>query len=242
MRIRPVVLAQALVVAAAVAALAACGGSTSSATTTTATPTTTTPTAPSSTTTSTTTPASTTTSTAPGTAPPCTASELKVENDGSSGAAGSIFTTIGIVNQSAALCTLRGRPTVGLVGKRTDGTTGPIAVTIQTVGQGTVFTIAPATATVTLAPGALAAAGFVLLSSDVPVNGETTCPQASEAKIQLPGIAQVYTVPASFTVCGGPTLDVSAIVRADQLPSDGSGGGTGPSGTSGVAKPPTTGG
>lgn len=231
--VRTAILSTALLAGAA--ALAGCG-STASTTTTTTTGASTTTTATSSTTT-TSAGSTTTTSTQPATAPTCTPSELKVLNGGASGAAGSIFTTIGIENSSAAVCTLDGRPGVALVGKRVNGTTGPIPVTVKTTGSAAVFAIAPAT--VTLNPGATAAAGFLIQSSDVPENGETACPEVQSLRVSLPGSAAVYPVGASFTACGGPTISVSAVVASDQLPSSGSGGNSG-GGTSGVANPPAS--
>ncbi len=241
MRPRFLTIARLLAVLATAGALGACGSSASSSSTT-SSATSTTSTAPGSgSTSSTTTTASgesTTSSTGPAATSSCPGSALKVSNGGASGAAGSIFTTISIVNRSAVLCTIEGRPTVTLIGKKAGGSIGPIPATVDSAGESDVFSIAPAT--VTLSPGDVDGAGILIESSDVPVNGETTCPVVTAVKVLLPGIVLPYSLPVSFSACGGPTIDVSAIVRADQLPPSGSGTGTGS--TSGVAKPPTSGG
>jgi hypothetical protein len=79
-----------------------------------------------------------------------------------------------------------------------------------------VFRIAPSQ--LTLPPGHAVRAGFLIQSSDIPSNGEQTCPVVSSMKVKLPGIAAAYTVAENFTACGGPTVFVSAIVRASALP------------------------
>ena len=56
-------------------------------------------------------------------------------------------------------------------------------------------------------------------SSDVPSNGEQTCPVVSSMEVTLPGTTTTFTVGESFTACGGPTISVSAIVPESDLQS-----------------------
>jgi hypothetical protein len=89
--------------------------------------------------------------------------------------------------------------------------------TILTTGEGTVFSIPPSK--LTLAPGRVARAGFLVQSSDFPSDGEQTCPVVTSMNVTLPGATAIHTVAEKFTACGGPTIFVSAIVRASALPS-----------------------
>ena len=71
----------------------------------------------------------------------------------------------------------------------------------------------------TLSPGGSATVGFMVESSDVPSDGEQTCPVVSSMEVTLPGIASSFTVAETFTACGGPTISVSAIVPVSALQS-----------------------
>jgi hypothetical protein len=231
-RLSPVVIARGAGLVALVVVLAACSHTAA------APPTTSRATVPASSSTSTTAPASSTTSTQPASPPTCTSGELSVVNLGANGAAGSIFTSIGIINRSAAVCSLKGRPAIVLVGSLPGTSPGALQATVTHNGQGPVFRIAPER--VVMMPGSVSAAGFLIQSSDVPVNGETTCPRVVSLKVTLPRITHVYQLPASFSACGGPTVAVSAIVHASALPSTGTGsGGAGTGAGSGAANPPS---
>jgi len=94
---------------------------------------------------------------------------------------------------------------------------GPLPTTVLTTGQGHVFAISPSP--VALSPGRIGRAGFMVQSSDVPSNGQQTCPVVSTMNVRLPGISSVFDVKENFTACGGPTISVSAIVGASALPS-----------------------
>jgi hypothetical protein len=180
--------------------------STTTTTTTTAAPTTTT----------TSTSSTTTTSTQPPPPSPCTAHELTVIPMKSSGTAGQIFSALGVVNVSATTCTLKGRPGITLIGGLQGASPAPLQATVLTTGEGPVFAIPPSL--LTLPPSHVAGAGFLVQSSDFPSNGEQTCPIVTSMRVKLPAISSAFTVAEKFTACGGPTIFVSAIVRASALP------------------------
>ena len=186
--------------------------------TTTATPaTTSTSTTLAPTTSTTSTSSTTTTSTQPATIAPCTASQLKVVAPEGTGAAGSIFSPVNVSNTSTTACSLDGRPGITLIGALQGAQSAPLQTTIRATGQGSVFDVAPAT--LTLSPGGSATVGFMVESSDVPSDGEQTCPVVSSMEVTLPGIASSVTVAETFTACGGPTISVSAIVPVSALQS-----------------------
>ncbi len=182
-------------------------------TTTTTTTTSTTPAATTSTTSTSSTTTTTTTQQTPGA--PCTASELKVVALEGTGAAGSIFSPVNVLNTSKVACRLEGRPGITLVGASQGSQAAPLHTTIRTTGEGSVFDIAPAP--LSLSPGSVADAGFMVESSDVPSNGEQSCPVVSSMKVTLPRVASSFMVAETFTACGGPTIAVSAIVPESAL-------------------------
>ena len=193
---------------------AGCSNNASPTTTTTSTTTTTTTTTlPPTTSTSTT--SSTTTTTQAGPAPVCSATQLKVVALQGSGAAGTIYNPVGVENTSTSACSLDGRPSVSLIGALQGAKSGPLTTTVQTTGSEPVFSIAPST--FTLLPTASVSVGFLVQSSDVPTDGEQTCPVVSSVSVGLPGISSEFSVAEKFTACGGPTISVSAIVKAAEL-------------------------
>ena len=196
------------------AALVAGCSQTTTATTTTTAPTTTSTSTTLATTSTPGTSSTTTTSSQPGPTP-CAASQLKVVAMEGTGAAGSIFGPVNVLNTSTTTCTLDGRPGITLVGAMQGAPSASLPTTILTTGQGPVFGIAPTT--LTLSAGGAADVGFMVESSDVPSNGEQTCPVVSSMEVTLPGMATSFRVPESFTACGGPTISVSAIVPESDL-------------------------
>jgi len=147
----------------------------------------------------------------------CAIGDLHVERAGSSGAPGSTYTTVAIVNISGTSCTLEGRPVVELF----EGGSGvplgaQIHATVLPTGTAAAFDIPPTL--VRLGSGIGEAAGFLVQSSDIPVNGEQSCPQVGTIVLSLPGVSGLSAVPAGFSACGGPTISVSAIVRLSVLP------------------------
>ena len=195
--------------------VAGCSHSATPATTTTATTSTSTTLAPTTSTTSAS--STTTTSTQPGPPSACTAGQLKLAASAGTGAAGSIFSPVNVVNTSTSACSLDGRPRITLIGAMQGAQAAALQTTIRTTGQGPVFAITPTM--LTLSPGSVASAGFMVQSSDVPSDGEQTCPVVSSMEVTLPGVASSFTIPETFTACGGPTISVSAIVPESALQS-----------------------
>ncbi len=214
-RSRSAVVRRSLMIVGFVSLVAGCSQTTSTTTTTTS-PTTTSTSTTLAATTSTTTTSSTTTTTS---SQPslCLAGQLKVVAMEGTGAAGSIFSPVNVLDTSTTACTLDGRPGVKLVGAVQGAQPASLHTTILTTGQGSVFGIAPAL--LTLSPGGAADVGFMVESSDVPSNGEQTCPVVSSMEVTLPGTTTTFTVDESFTACGGPTISVSAIVPESDLQS-----------------------
>ena len=131
------------------------------------------------------------------------------------GAAGSIFSPVNVLDTSTSACSLDGRPAITLVGAMQGAQPVPLQTTVRTTGQGSVFALAPSI--LTLSPAGVASVGFMVESSDVPSNGEQTCPVVSSMQVILPGIATSFTLKETFTACGGPTISVSAIVPVSAL-------------------------
>jgi hypothetical protein len=136
---------------------------------------------------------------------PCARSALSLVQDRTQGAAGTIYLGFSIVNGGSSPCTLDGYPTIGLL-----GTSGPLAPEVSHSGQGTIFSVAPAT--VVLPAGTSPAAGFVVAYGDVPQGGQTTCPTVTKLEVNLPGVAGTFRIAKRFVPCGAPNLSVSAVV------------------------------
>lgn len=190
-------------------------------TTTTAAPTTTTTTTvpPTTTSSSSTTSTSTTTSTTQSAAAAsCVVGQLKLVALQGTGAAGTIYNPVEVVNTSITACSLDGRPVVTLTGAVQGAKEGKLPTTVQSTGEGSTFSMAPSS--LTLPPNGAGTVGFLVQSSDVPSDGEQTCPVVSSLSVTLPGTNSALSVPATFTACGGPTISVSAIVKASALQSD----------------------
>ncbi len=186
------------------ALLSACSSGTPTATTTTthgsASTGSTSPTTGSSTSTSSA--ASSTTSTAAGLAR-CATTGLVGSVVGSSGAAGTIETTIALKNTTPAPCSLGGFPGLQLLSS--SGSSLPTTV-VRTGNYA--FTAMPAT-TVTIAPGQSA---YVNIGySDVPVGNETTCPTSASVQVTPPNALDHLVLSASLAPCGGGTLVVSPV-------------------------------
>ncbi len=197
-RSRVVLLVTGLALGGAV--LAACSSGSSSPTTTSASAGTTSTTGGSTGTTATTPGGSSTT--AAGTAR-CATTGLTGSVVGSSGAAGTIETTVSLKNTSAGSCVLGGYPGLQLLSA--DGS--PLPTTV--VRKGTYsFTAMPAT-TVTLPSGS--SAYFNIGYSDVPVGDETTCPASASLEITPPNAYDHLIIGATLAPCGGGTMVVSPV-------------------------------
>ena len=182
-------------------ALSACSSNNSSSSTTTKGPSTTA--APTTTRASTTTvPGASTTTTAAGPAR-CATTALTGSVVGSSGAAGTIESTVALKYTGSATCTLSGYP--GLQMLAGSGATLPTVV----VRKGTYPFTAVAPSTVTLATGQ--SAYFNIGYSDVPTGSETSCPTSASVQVTPPNAFDHLVMTAAFGPCNGGTLVVSPV-------------------------------
>jgi Protein of unknown function (DUF4232) len=180
--------------------LAACssGSSTSTTVTTTTTPTT----SPS---TTSTTAAGGTTTTTSGTGG-CATANLTAAVYGSSGAAGTIETTVSLKNNLSTGCTLSGYPGLGMTGSN------GASLTTTVVRKGNYGFTAMAPTAVTLAGGQQAF--FNMGYSDVPTGSATSCPTAANLVITPPNSYTSMTIPAQLAPCNNGTITVSPVFLA----------------------------
>ncbi|HEY1990391.1 MAG TPA: DUF4232 domain-containing protein [Acidimicrobiales bacterium] len=179
--------------------LAACSSGSSTATTVT----TTTPTTKASTTS--TTVAKGTTTTTSGTSG-CATANLTAAIYGSSGAAGTIETTVALKNNLTTSCTLSGYPGLGMTGSN------GASLTTTVVRKGNYAFTAMAPTTVTLAGGQQAF--FNMGYSDVPTGSQTSCPTAANLVITPPNSYTSMTIPAQLQPCNNGTITVSPVFLA----------------------------
>jgi len=184
--------------------LAACSsGSSTSTTVTTTTPTTTAPATTSTTAGHATT--TTATTTAAGTTQ-CTTTNLAASIYGSSGAAGTIETTVALKNTSASNCTLGGYPGLGMTGSN------GASLTTTVVRKGSYNFTAMAPTTVIISSGQ--SVYFNMGYSDVPTGSATSCPAAANLVITPPNAYTSVTIPAQLAPCGNGTIVVSPVFTA----------------------------
>jgi Protein of unknown function (DUF4232) len=151
-------------------------------------------------------PASTTSTTAAAGPARCASASLVGTVEGSSGAAGTIETTIALRSTATTSCVLGGYPGLQMVSAT--GTNLPTVVT----RMGTYSFTAMAPTTVTLAPGQTAY--FNIGYSDVPVGSETNCPTSGSLLVTPPNAFDHLTVSAMLAPCGGGSLTVSPVFSA----------------------------
>ncbi len=188
-------LAAAVVLGGAV--LGACSSNSSTTSTTGAT---TTSGASSSTTTSTT-PSGSTSTTAG--AARCASAALSGSVVGSSGAAGTIETTVALKSTASVPCVLSGYP--GLQMLNASGGSLPTKV----VRKGSYGFTAMAPTTVTLTSGQ--SAYFNIGLSDVPTGSETSCPTSASLEVTPPNATDHLVVTAALAPCSAGTLVVSPV-------------------------------
>jgi hypothetical protein len=181
--------------------LAACSSGSSTSTTVTTTTPTTAPAATSTTAGHTT----TTTTTAAGTTL-CTTTNLAASIYGSSGAAGTIETTVALKNTSASNCTLGGYPGLGMTGSN------GASLTTTVVRKGSYNFTAMAPTTVIISSGQ--SVYFNMGYSDVPTGSATSCPAAANLVITPPNAYTSVTIPAQLAPCGNGTIVVSPVFTA----------------------------
>jgi hypothetical protein len=191
------------------ALLAACSSGTptasSSTSTTTAPATTTSTTAPAATTTTTTAPVTTTTS-GPGGPTQCPTTSLTPSIFGSSGAAGTIETTVTLTSSATTSCTLGGYPGLQMFNS------GGAALPTTVVRGGTYnFTNFPAT-TVSIAPGQ--AVYFNLGYTDVASGNQASCPTSATLHVTPPNSFTSLTLAAQLGPCNNGSITVSPVFSA----------------------------
>lgn len=193
-------------------ALAACSGgptASSRSTTTTSTTTTTTTSAPPTTlpSSSTAPPTTTTASSIPTTSTLpsdyCQVSDLHSSVEGTEGAAGTIEVTFSLTNISPNTCVFWGYP--GGLMLSSSGT--PLPTVVHRGGDLSFLNVAVATVTVPAGQSAWFNLGY----SDVPVDGETSCPTSASFEITPPNDTQQMIVPIGIDACGGGSVSVSPV-------------------------------
>ena len=187
----------AAVVALGGAVLGACSSNSSTTSTTGATTTS----GASSSTTASTTPSGSTSTTA-GIAR-CASAALSGSVVGSSGAAGTIETTVALKSTASVPCVLSGYP--GLQMLNASGGSLPTKV----VRKGSYSFTAMAPTTVTLASGQSAYVNIGL--SDVPTGSETSCPTSASLEVTPPNATDHLVVTAALAPCSAGTLVVSPV-------------------------------
>ena len=148
-------------------------------------------------------PAPSTTSTGP---TRCTTAGLVGSIVGSSGAAGTIETTVGLRSTATTRCILGGYPGLQMLGP--GGATLPTNV----VRKGNYSFTSMAPTTVTLSSGQ--SAYFNIGYSDVPVGNETSCPTSASLEVTPPNATDQLVMTATLSPCGGGTLVVSPVFLA----------------------------
>lgn len=158
-------------------------------------------------------PASSTTTTPPGSttttgaAGPvrCATAALTGSVVGSSGAAGTIETTVALKSTGTAPCSLAGYP--GLQMLSASGSSLPTLV----VRKGSYSFTSMAPTGVLVAPGQ--SAYFNIGYSDVPVGNESSCPTSASIEVTPPNAFDHLVMTAALAPCGGGTLVVSPVFQ-----------------------------
>jgi hypothetical protein len=133
----------------------------------------------------------------------CATSSLTGSVVGSSGAAGTIETTVALNYTGSASCTLAGYP--GMQMLASSGASLPTVV----VRKGTYPFTAMAPATVALGPGQ--SAYFNIGYSDVPTGSETSCPTSASVQVTPPNALDHLVLTAALGPCNAGTLVVSPV-------------------------------
>ncbi|MHB8576874.1 MAG: DUF4232 domain-containing protein [Dehalococcoidia bacterium] len=137
----------------------------------------------------------------------CHTSALALAFSGSEGAAGHIFDTFSLVNQSATACTL-----YGFVGAQMlDGQGRPLPTRV--VRNGGMFSNQPGPAQVALQAGGVAS--FQAEWGDVPTGNQAACPSAARLEVTPPDETTFLILDLggfSLAPCGSGTIDVTPVV------------------------------
>jgi hypothetical protein len=183
-------------------ALGACSSGSSSSSTTRAPAST----ATSSTTTTSASSSSSSSSTTSGGPARCATPSLSGSISGSSGAAGTIETTVALKSTSATTCVLSGYPGLQML----DAGGANLPTNVVRKGNYSFTSMAPTT--VTLSNGQTAS--FNIGYSDVPVGTQTTCPTSASIEVTPPNAVDHLVIAAMLAPCGGGTLVVSPVLSA----------------------------
>ncbi len=111
-----------------------------------------------------------------------------------------------VANEGSKPCVLDGYPAISLVPR-----SGSSTSVSGHNGQASVFGIGPAP--ITLSPGGLASAAFVLQYGDQQTDGDS-CAETSSIDATLPDVAGAFPVP--YDNCLYPPLAVSALITSSQ--------------------------
>ena len=133
----------------------------------------------------------------------CATSALSGSVVGSSGAAGTIETSVALKSTAPGTCVLGGYPGLQLLGA------GGAALPTTVVRKGSYSFTSMAPTTVTVASGQ--SVYFNIGYSDVPVGSETTCPTSASLEVTPPNAYDHLVVAATLAPCGGGSLTVSPV-------------------------------
>jgi hypothetical protein len=133
----------------------------------------------------------------------CVTAALSGSVAGSSGAAGTIETTVALKSTASTMCILGGYPGLLLLGS----TGAALPTTVVRKGNYSFTSMAPTT--VTLAPGQ--STYFNIGYSDVPVGSETSCPSSASLEVTPPNATDHLVIAATMAPCGGGTMVVSPV-------------------------------
>jgi hypothetical protein len=136
----------------------------------------------------------------------CATTALSGSVAGSSGAAGTIETTVALKSTSATPCVLSGYPGLQLLDS------AGASLPTQVVRKGGYSFTSMAPTTVTLSNGQ--STYFNIGYSDVPMGTEQSCPNSTSLEVTPPGATDHLLAPAVLSPCGGGTLVVSPVFPA----------------------------
>lgn len=136
----------------------------------------------------------------------CSTSALSGAIAGSSGAAGTIETTVSLKSTAGSSCTLGGYPGLQLL----SATGAPLPTSVVRKGSYSFTAMAPTT--VTIAPGQ--SVYFNIGYSDVPEGSETSCPTSGALEVTPPNATDHLSIEAKLAPCGGGTMAVSPVFLA----------------------------
>jgi hypothetical protein len=136
----------------------------------------------------------------------CHTSGLGLEVGSVDAGAGNVFATFNFTNQLGVSCTFFGFPGAGL----RDALDNPLPTNV--VWDGGPFESNPAPTTVIVPP--FGTAQFDVHWGQVPVGGETTCPQAASLAVIPPDEFVPVIVPIAIQACDGGRLDITSVQPA----------------------------